>query len=423
MARKIYPTPEFFSDQQWKINEARYANVDLENNVINCPLGTEAWETFLRTHEQGHVRFTTLEDAVTDDLNWDARQAVEDCRIHALMGDAGIDLSAGSMPDPVRAQYKELLFLNGTFVDRALCAIASIGTGDYPAALHYRLDLAERAKITHLADSVRNMLRSGGLKDHANAKGVTLWLMQELGLGPSPIPGGSRDGNGPHSTNRFRLYPDMRNEMGDVIVSLIAAHCADTKIWPNLVPWGRMKIDEPERTVATFTMKGKYRSDDHGDYLRNPHRLLVDGRIFTQRRRHKSVSILVDCSGSMQLKIEDLETLCRSAPASIIAGYAGSSHGEGELRIFAKNGLRVETLTVPGDGANVVDGPAVEWLAQQPEPRLWLTDCNVTGVGDQRGSGNWEYCDAVCKRARIQHMPTMVRIIAAAKKGWRMRAV
>jgi len=31
---------------------------------------------------------------------------------------------------------------------------------------------------------------------------------------------------------------------------------------------------------------------------------------------------------------------------------------------------------------NVVDGPALAWLARQPRPRIWFCDGAVTGIGD-----------------------------------------
>ena len=32
---------------------------------------------------------------------------------------------------------------------------------------------------------------------------------------------------------------------------------------------------------------------------------------------------------------------------------------------------------------NVVDGPALQWLCKQPEPRIWICDGRVTGFGDR----------------------------------------
>jgi len=30
---------------------------------------------------------------------------------------------------------------------------------------------------------------------------------------------------------------------------------------------------------------------------------------------------------------------------------------------------------------NVIDGPALQWLATQPERRIWVSDMHVFGVG------------------------------------------
>jgi hypothetical protein len=61
---------------------------------------------------------------------------------------------------------------------------------------------------------------------------------------------------------------------------------------------------------------------------------------------------------------------------------------------------------------NVVDLPALEWLARQPQPRVWLSDGAVTGVGDRISQALRERCYAVCRRARIRRVGKPDEVLA-----------
>lgn len=52
-------------------------------------------------------------------------------------------------------------------------------------------------------------------------------------------------------------------------------------------------------------------------------------------------------------------------------------------------------------GGNVVDLPALEWLARQHAPRIWVSDGRVTGVHDTPCPELWRRCKRVVDRARI----------------------
>ena len=41
-----------------------------------------------------------------------------------------------------------------------------------------------------------------------------------------------------------------------------------------------------------------------------------------------------------------------------------------------------ELVTSPCGFGNIVDGPALEWLAKQAEPRIWISDAAVTGINE-----------------------------------------
>lgn len=125
---------------------------------------------------------------------------------------------------------------------------------------------------------------------------------------------------------------------------------------------------------------------DEGSVFHAPWRILTDGYVFRTRLRHPKKhsvgSILLDCSGSMSLTYDMIESFLESAPAANIAMYWGMS-GHGILRIVAGEGkVASKEHFTPNGGLNEVDGPAMKWLCAMPGPRLWVSDGNITGLRD-----------------------------------------
>lgn len=127
-----------------------------------------------------------------------------------------------------------------------------------------------------------------------------------------------------------------------------------------------------------------------GARLGSIRRLLTDGRAF--RRDHKTPqkggTVLIDASGSMDLSAAQIRSVLDHAPAATIAMYSGAGIS-GAVSIIAKGGRMADDATIDrrrhqvGLG-NIVDGPALEWLGKQAEPRTWICDGAVTGVNESR---------------------------------------
>lgn len=151
------------------------------------------------------------------------------------------------------------------------------------------------------------------------------------------------------------------------------------------VGWGPMEIETPTLSANARVSKSKkiklYR--DEGVLVHSLHRLFTDGRPFVRKKRVLGGSVCIDCSGSMGFQPEDVYTIVENAPGAIVAGYSGDDT-HGILRVFAKNGklCQKSLIEAPCGGGNTVDGMALRWLAQQDEPRYWVSDGGVTGVGD-----------------------------------------
>jgi hypothetical protein len=119
----------------------------------------------------------------------------------------------------------------------------------------------------------------------------------------------------------------------------------------------------------------------------------------------------------MNLKEEEVERILANAPATIIAVYSANREA-GILRVLARDGKRVsgDWVRRPAGSCNVIDGPALDWLARQPEPRFWLSDGLVTGIGDAAGAGNTEYAMRVCREHRIMRYRTTAELLVAIRR-------
>lgn len=181
---------------------------------------------------------------------------------------------------------------------------------------------------------------------------------------------------------------------------------------------GRMKIARPPLTVYQRSVLragvSRQRCAYEGSQISRPDRWVLDRAIFHRPGRGGEGTVLVDTSGSMSLNAGEVEQIVRSAGgAAVVAIYSGKGD-IGELRIVARADRRVTNeYFKPFGSGNVVDLPALEWLARQPEPRLWVSDGCVTGVSDQGCEVIMRNCRTLAKRARIRRVADAEQAIEA----------
>jgi hypothetical protein len=177
-----------------------------------------------------------------------------------------------------------------------------------------------------------------------------------------------------------------------------------------LVPPGRLVVRRAPLEVALRARGGTrgWRAATEGSVVRYVHRFATDRAIFRRRAYVRGGTLLVDTSGSMHLDPEQLDRFLLRTPAGTrVAIYSGARE-EGELRIVAEGGRRAAPAHLARYGAgNVVDLPALEWLARQRAPRVWVTDGGVTGVGDRPSRDLRTRCRAVRGRAGIRRVATL----------------
>jgi hypothetical protein len=101
----------------------------------------------------------------------------------------------------------------------------------------------------------------------------------------------------------------------------------------------------------------------------------------------------------------DLQRVTAAAPLATVAIYAGRG-ASGTLSIVAARGRMASSSDIGamlGRG-NVVDGPALRWLAQQPEPRIWISDGQVTGTRDRPSTDLVVDAIRICQQAGIRRV-------------------
>jgi hypothetical protein len=180
--------------------------------------------------------------------------------------------------------------------------------------------------------------------------------------------------------------------------------------------WSRPDILRAPLTERTTQTDGSRTVAAYYGRLRKPLRLDRGGRAFVRRRRQPKASpigsVLIDTSGSMGWAPDHLVYLIHRIPAATVATYSSDSRGSdgSTVRVYARGGrcasLRaIEAMELRSGGGNTCDGPALEWLARQPGPRVWVSDGGVTERGDTYTRRAREYCAAVCERAGIVRVP------------------
>lgn len=134
-----------------------------------------------------------------------------------------------------------------------------------------------------------------------------------------------------------------------------------------------------------------------------------DGSICRLPQRQPAATVLIDCSGSMQWRDDDLAALLRAVPAATVACYAGNEAGTGALVVVARDGWKAsqtaEQLAPEMRGQNYVDLPCLEWLATQPAPRIWVSDGESYKPNARYGEGERECAEYAAAHGieRIQH--------------------
>jgi hypothetical protein len=400
MNNSIMPLPEAIDGKPWIIREGS-GSCDTVGRALAVPTDSRDSSRFVRNHEMGHAKITPRVGAnklcKKFDVSMDALQVCEDLRVHHYLRRTGIDM-CGSLDTDEDA---DSLVRECIHSDRqlALYLVAATHTDDYHRfrrALERRLDenlVADLRRLTHLVAS--RMACGRGLD--------------------RPI--GFRNGTIPAARLFDAIFP------ADGSPSKLPPDALDPHRGGRKVKWGEIQIEKLPMAASRPipAAAGACRFHDHGSVLGAVHRFAADGRIFTQRTRKVGGTVLIDASGSMGLSKDDLERIVKTAPLATVAAYAGRRRN-GVLMVVASKGRMVtgDAIRVLTNlHGNVVDGPALQWLARQPEPRFWISDGLVTGMADRQSVDLVVDAMQICGKAAITRVEGVEGVCRLLESGAR----
>jgi len=374
MARKVYPVPEAIRGEAWQIDVGA-PRCNPKGRIMFVPLSDDPHLACIRAHETAHAVWTPENARLPASIPAIVLNAVEDARVNKLCLDAGVSFDAGVPPEVCAGA---LAMARGDW--RRLCVylVASLDDPDYARmidgarAIKDGWDVDELDHADAVAREARQMLearlpkKSGAPLTYPRTLHVAHWLAEQLG-GESR---GRKGGN-----------PD-----------------APVSSTGGAAPWGKLVLDAPRLDVRATA---RLAPTSEGTILREPWRVTTDSAVFRHKKVPKRGSVLCDASGSMALDAADIARLARVVPAGIVGAY-GSSARQGTVRVLARRGM---ITTAPASyvfgGGNVIDGPALRWLASQPMPRVWISDGHVTGIDDHFYRECTDDAARVCREAGI----------------------
>lgn len=157
----------------------------------------------------------------------------------------------------------------------------------------------------------------------------------------------------------------------------------------NDATWGDLDVVPVPLELSAPGQYYKYKTkySDQGVMPVAWHRYAVDQKVFADhKRQHITPTLLIDCSGSMSWSDAQLTAVVKEFPFAKVATYGGVTESRGVLHVICENHRMAQSQYFKSDmsGANLVDGPALEWLGTQPAPRVWISDGHVTGRGDSQ---------------------------------------
>lgn len=394
------PVPAAIDGRRWTVRDsaALTGGTDLRKCDMFAPQASTPMARLIRNHELIHAKITPRVDPVAaakkHETTVDALQWSEDYRVHLLQRRAGLVDPEALDGEEIAAIVKNVAHSRrmaaGAIMalyplrdqrNRLASALVEIG-GWTPVDVAAVLDA-----ISDMADTIYRPYRGRREKTRRTAQGFAKLSAPLARAFDLEFPADEA----PSSATR----PEKRK------VDAIRG----AGKWGRLLDVRRLKMPravKPRRPIGR-------RFNDCGVIPTAVHRLPVDGAIFSTRRRAKGGTILCDMSGSMGYCDDDVDRILRDAPAATIAFYAGG-YGRGHkpigrISIAADRGRAAEIddvrASMPG-GDNLIDGPALRWLAKQPAPRYWISDEGVGGVSDFGiGGACHAECRAICTAANI----------------------
>ena len=190
-------------------------------------------------------------------------------------------------------------------------------------------------------------------------------------------------------------------------------HTLDTADWVPVEKIDRMPL---VRRAAQARNRGR-RLSETGVVLGSAYDAVApnERRPFLAKRKGGigGLTVLIDCSGSMSIRSEQLEQLLLKHPQGVVVTYSSAieryKDDKAVVRVIASHGRLAATADFRDytAGGNGCDGPVLEWLAKQPGEKVWICDGAITGKRDKMVFHDSDARAAWLKAHRIQNFVSM----------------
>lgn len=467
MPRKtqILPLPELLpghADSDWQVEETppqllaqgALGATDLKDLKMAAPTADDGLARFTRNHEMMHVRITDptrtpAEVAAQETLDVGMFQACEDARVHNYMKQAGLlreqlnpedgghNLYTGAELDSMIAQLDKLPNIEAKCAAVAYPFCQTQNMADFDQ-LWQRLPQDIKAKMGPVWDylaRLRNMPQPTQRDAIEAARNISSYLdllaqsernqreaeeaAQEAAEEAERI---MRQGNGADRQQTKTLAESTRE------IAERNAHRERAARRQQLGPadpndnsgWGKMQkvtlpLTDPLPPQLRGSKQGAVRTGGQLRYVRNLYR--SEPRLFRRTKASKGGTVLMDLSGSMSLSQDQIYSMLAACGGVTVAGYNGTGP-RGRLTIIARVGRTISRDNLAstsswGGRYNSVDGPALDWLATMPMPRIWISDGECNGNGTQTHAQLAAIAQAKVKRGHITQVLNVDAAIAA----------
>lgn len=357
---KNKPFPNLIDGRRWRITPHNGIGgwSDLRGAQMSVPEGQGHVETIIRNHEMAHARWSPLDiPKLGHPLADMARQWVEDVRIETLGDSVDVQTSTCRLGKCVECAVEMDKFHNEL---KSTFETHGVPTTGVDIAVHFLTGL-DKAKLIGVTNRVTATAVSE-LKKLVISSPYNLFVANVVARRLAKL------------IDPSIVFDDEEDERPP------EEKIDTTRGVDKAVIWGINSIRQLSLVDGTPTKAVTIPSYE-GTVPRRMDRLLTDNMVFTRRKRIKRSSVLIDVSASMKWTYEALLDLLNSIPAATVAVYGSVTPGRGQTIIIAKDGMRGSQRDIEAVSSmqgNAVDGPALDWLGTQSEPRFWLSDGYVT---------------------------------------------
>ena len=416
--KRFKPLPNAYTrDKNWTVEEANQnSTVDAMRHTVSAPTHISDTATFERIRINARASIAHLRAKDNTIPSW-LYQAAFDQKARMMAHESCREITEAT-PYPIPPMTYNVTNHNWQDVIEAINLQSSVSIGGTDTEYEEEFYNAVHS-VSYPADKICNQIAQQIRHAAARISATDTFisedaisalriakemydLIEELSdmpppqIGDQPIDTGSTD-------NAWTNW----DEVIDRVAAWQSAYADNEAVWADMEITTHLLT---ERVPGFMGKRRKRRLTDAGSALTRPDRIMTDGLCFDAKGNRRDVvgAVLIDNSGSMAFTAHDVESLVQAAPGVTIAHYSGSGDG-GILEIVCENGRRATTEYLEATyGGNGVDGPALEWLAQQNGPRVWVSDGLVTGKYDSTGVALVHDCMNICNKADITRVPDIL---------------